>query len=975
MNMGRMNLGGKGLPVPAAGSSNYMTNFAGSAGITTPPLPMQRQMAMMPPLPTMRPQQPSFASNAYRERVYQQKSQFMQFGALPSGFENVMGNRGILGKPVMVAASGAQPFGGGFSGGGFSGGSSYSGGGSYSSPGTTPVRGSGGSAVTVTPHKFSGNNEEAFREIYKVARSLGKTDAQARTAAAVAMHESAWLKSSMWKRANNPFGQTVLPSQIGKRGIVGSTRGADKQGHAVYATLRDAVKHHFEHSRWSKIYNNNPNVDPVEIARQLRSAGYNSVNPGWLSGVARIARGAPANLQVPVTTPQTDSSSKSTSMGPGYDDMAGLGSGVENNLSQSDGIKVFQKNAPVEYKGKDDITKKPLTNVQGFVAHDVSGAKGGRVREFRAYRRYLEQGMSEQEAYYKAYHSDTKDPIVRRAYHDVFGEGKVHFNPLDTQRPHAFKYNKSMYGISHLGFEGVKLNEKTVATGAAAVMRQYLTFKQQNPNVTLEQYLARGQTHPGLGTLGTKSPTGKVSTEGSWLKKVKDYFKTDKGKALSQLSMDRLMNITQKELYSGKYGTSPGDLMPGYDDMAGLGTMMAPQSFFSPQELQRSQNISERVSQVPRQSLDQLVHNLSTKQATGGGLVNETQTKVAGIRKLKLPSRTKRMLQYAAGQAGVEVDVYSGAQDIKGATKRGKYWYRNGKIVGIGSTRHGLQTGAADVKLYIRDKKTGERILVDPARNSRHGRIYADFMRAASKAGATGIGYGRGYMGASIHVGFGGTATWGGGMRPYMNSILAGRRERFSEEEFAKMDLSQAKVTRAQEELTFDQLKQMRDTPQIALAKTMPTIFNEPENRNLQAAYMMQQSQLADIKMRAIAYDTDKTVRDNIEGAMVSVPSGHPSHPAAQVEASGGGAELDAGRPEPEKTQKEQIVAIGDVEAEVESESKKREQVAKAKDNDSKNSSRTRSAGGQRGSGQHHPEQEAPRAGSSGYGASGRCWV
>ena len=135
MNMGRMNLGAKGVPGTAAGSSNYMAQFAGSAGITTPPLPMQRQMAMMPPLPTMKPQPLSFASNSFRERVYQQKSQFMQFGAMPGGFENVMGNRGILGKPVMVAASGAQPFGGGFGGGDFGGGS---GGPAYSGVSTGP---------------------------------------------------------------------------------------------------------------------------------------------------------------------------------------------------------------------------------------------------------------------------------------------------------------------------------------------------------------------------------------------------------------------------------------------------------------------------------------------------------------------------------------------------------------------------------------------------------------------------------------------------------------------------------------------------------------------------------------------------------------------------------------------------------------------------------------------------------------------
>jgi len=56
----------------------------------------------------------------------QEKSQFLKFGALPPGFEHVTGNRGILGKPMAVAAGGAMPWGGGYSGGG--GDSEYSGG-------------------------------------------------------------------------------------------------------------------------------------------------------------------------------------------------------------------------------------------------------------------------------------------------------------------------------------------------------------------------------------------------------------------------------------------------------------------------------------------------------------------------------------------------------------------------------------------------------------------------------------------------------------------------------------------------------------------------------------------------------------------------------------------------------------------------------------------------------------------------------
>ena len=84
--------------------------------------------------------------------------------------------------------------------------------------------------------------------------------------------------------------------------------------------------------------------------------------------------------------------------------------------------------------------------------------------------------------------------------------------------------------------------------------------------------------------------------------------------------------------------------------------------------------------------------------------------------------------------------------------------------------------------------------------------------------------------------------------------------------------------------------------------------------------------------------------------------------------------------PPPTNDAKSAILAmdVNDKKADEEAQStriKRDEQARKSKDDDGKNSSRTRPAGGQNGSGQHHPEQEAPRAGSSGYGSNGRCWV
>jgi hypothetical protein len=57
-----------------------------------------------------------------RQRIEEQKSQFMQFGKLPPGFEFLAGHMGRLGSAEAIAASGAMPLGDGLGGAGYSGG-------------------------------------------------------------------------------------------------------------------------------------------------------------------------------------------------------------------------------------------------------------------------------------------------------------------------------------------------------------------------------------------------------------------------------------------------------------------------------------------------------------------------------------------------------------------------------------------------------------------------------------------------------------------------------------------------------------------------------------------------------------------------------------------------------------------------------------------------------------------------------------
>lgn len=134
--------------------------------------------------------------------------------------------------------------------------------------------------------------------------------------------------------------------------------------------------------------------------------------------------------------------------------------------------------------------------------------------------------------------------------------------------------------------------------------------------------------------------------------------------------------------------------------------------------------------------------------------VNELQQKLAGVRKLPLSPNLKSVLDRAAAEAGVEVNVYSGGQPAKG--KGGPR---------TGSTRHD-DGNAADLFLTKGGRKLSDTNPEDRA-------IMAKFVSAAVAAGATGVGAGHNYMGPeNIHIGFGKQATWGGA--PWIKQAAAG---------------------------------------------------------------------------------------------------------------------------------------------------------------------------------------------------------
>lgn len=145
--------------------------------------------------------------------------------------------------------------------------------------------------------------------------------------------------------------------------------------------------------------------------------------------------------------------------------------------------------------------------------------------------------------------------------------------------------------------------------------------------------------------------------------------------------------------------------------------------------------------------------NSGDNQEAFGGQNKVKELTQGKTRDLPISNQLKDILNYAAYQSGVDVNVTSGGQSPLGS---------GGKRTG--STRHDVgfgKMGAADLML-MRTLPNGQKV---PLRmdNPEDQEIMKKFATNSVRAGATGIGAGMGYMGAStMHIGGGKPANWGG---------------------------------------------------------------------------------------------------------------------------------------------------------------------------------------------------------------------
>jgi hypothetical protein len=153
-----------------------------------------------------------------------------------------------------------------------------------------------------------------------------------------------------------------------------------------------------------------------------------------------------------------------------------------------------------------DFTSKPgrgfakLEKPTHIVLHDVSGSDPARKR--------LPQGGN----------------IPN--YHITFDKSGINLEvPFERQAPHAMSFNKHSIGISHIGYEGDKLDPAAIKNGARAVLMVQEKFGIPAQNIL---------THPEGGSRATGSG-GKDPREAVWRKDVLAYIDANRQALLAEI--------------------------------------------------------------------------------------------------------------------------------------------------------------------------------------------------------------------------------------------------------------------------------------------------------------------------------------------------------------------------------------------------------------------------------------------------------
>lgn len=659
-----------------------------------------------------------------------EKQQFLAYGQLPRGFENVPGHMGILGSPGAVMARGAMPlgqFGGGGTVGGYGGMPSVTGGGGGY------IGGSGG---------YSGGSNQSYpvNSTANVSRTLSSTTPSVqlndqRQVAAPSVQPQPTKQSS----DNTLVGDKTNPLAQQRLGRGGAQLSQSEKLHfyalamAEMGDVNSLTKRGIDPTRayaalMETAYNRGmtePSKRGKNIMSSLQKDYYEPLRP-WRPGFRNYNNFLNQLKQNPKLFEQLDRAHNMVIGGSNYSNYGtqNASAGVAAEARRTQSVTSTEFGETLSRKDKPEYAQ-------------LHGA--GTIRETKKWYEQTKTAVQQ-------WQQQQKQP---QPLSTGFVGGLFHRKTDESQKTQAERFATSVGG-----------NAKTFAHSDKS--EDIVNWAKNNPNSPVVLYSA-GAKH--LNTLLAEGIDPKRITLAEPYnpnaKQMKDFL--SKGgklvynpgtpgrgyfKGVENLQGAIVNNGSHKQSYAmaGEKILSQAQSTPPAQPT----NVMQPPVTATPETRQpaASMPIGDTRFAFP-------MPGAATADATISGKVIQTQQQVAATRKRPISDKLNKVLQYAADQSGVEVEIYSGGQ--RGINEPHGHKH-NGRT---GSTRHDYGN-AADLKLYVNEN--GKRRLLD-ARNSADRTIMQNFIRASAAAGATGIGHGGGYMGhSSLHVGFGSVATWGGGM-------------------------------------------------------------------------------------------------------------------------------------------------------------------------------------------------------------------
>lgn len=366
-------------------------------------------------------------------------------------------------------------------------------------------------------------------------------------------------------------------------------------------------------------------------------------------------------------------------------------------------------------------------------------------------------------------------------------------------RGYTSPYTSSSGGItSYTPSKGYGKNYPISKADVEAIIRKEAAARGIDPDVAVRVFRSEGagSYQSSVPRSGRGSYMGREASFGPYQLYLeglgKDYQEKTGRNLLEDNTVEGITNqirFALDQAASGGRGWKPwyGAAKVGVSQFQGLSGAQSLENWQGGQNYSAVENFNEYYNLSGNQA--SAVDNGITRSSGSSNnqeyaFVSQEQFNQARVRNQSISETLARQLELGGAASGLKVEVFSGGQmsaeearrlgaSVRKNSKGQKEYILNGKVVALGSIRHGDQHGhggeAADIRFY--DAKTGNRVFGNTPEEIAK---IEKFVETQSRLGSRGIGFGEGYMGPGVfHIdssdniakqSAGHSPTWGGGM-------------------------------------------------------------------------------------------------------------------------------------------------------------------------------------------------------------------